>query len=111
MPTTNNHNFKPLKRKGFYEILSNPRSTFVTPPGTGFLPRETAQHHQNHIVRLVRCALRDAGIKTSEVQKYIQKTLLGGVILEEMLPSLNVGHAFCGVLWLLATSLTRSYWG
>ncbi|CAM9681709.1 unnamed protein product [Chrysoparadoxa australica] len=32
--------------KGRYETLSNPRKTFITPPGTGFLPRETAQHHQ-----------------------------------------------------------------
>jgi N6-L-threonylcarbamoyladenine synthase len=24
------------------KILSNPRETFITPPGTGFLPRETA---------------------------------------------------------------------
>ena len=23
------------------EILSNPRKTFITPPGTGFLPKET----------------------------------------------------------------------
>ena len=27
-------------------ILSNPRKTFVTPPGTGFLPKETADHHR-----------------------------------------------------------------
>ncbi len=29
-----------------YKILSNPRKTYITPPGTGFLPRETAWHHQ-----------------------------------------------------------------
>lgn len=29
-----------------YSILSNPRKTYVTPPGVGFLPRETALHHQ-----------------------------------------------------------------
>ncbi len=26
-------------------ILANPRKTFITPPGTGFIPRETAVHH------------------------------------------------------------------
>ena len=31
---------------GEYSILSNPRKTYVTPPGHGFLPRETAWHHQ-----------------------------------------------------------------
>jgi N6-L-threonylcarbamoyladenine synthase len=27
-------------------ILSNPRLTFITPPGTGFLPKETGEHHR-----------------------------------------------------------------
>lgn len=31
---------------GQYSILSNPRKTYITPPGHGFLPRETALHHQ-----------------------------------------------------------------
>ena len=29
-----------------YTILSNPRKTYITPSGQGFLPRETAWHHQ-----------------------------------------------------------------
>ena len=36
-----------------YSILANPRKTYITPPGTGFMPRETAWHHQK-----VRCWLR-----------------------------------------------------
>ena len=43
-----------------YHILANPRKTFIAPTGQGFLPRETAWHHQAHIVALVRCALREA---------------------------------------------------
>jgi len=39
---------------GSYEILSNPRKTYITPAGQGFLPRETAWHHQQHINALVR---------------------------------------------------------
>jgi len=35
------------------EIFSNPRKTFVTPPGTGFLPRETAYHHRKVILDLI----------------------------------------------------------
>ena len=27
-------------------ILSNPRKTYITPPGTGFVPKETADHHR-----------------------------------------------------------------
>jgi N6-L-threonylcarbamoyladenine synthase len=30
-----------------YHILANPRKTFVAPTGQGFLPKETASHHQN----------------------------------------------------------------
>ncbi|SCU82813.1 LANO_0B07602g1_1 [Lachancea nothofagi CBS 11611] len=44
------------------EILSNVRDTYVTPPGEGFLPRDTARHHRNWAVRLVRLALKEAGI-------------------------------------------------
>lgn len=43
-----------------YEILSNPRKTFVAPTGQGFLPKETAWHHQQHVVALVRAALSEA---------------------------------------------------
>lgn len=28
------------------KILSNPRKTYITPPGTGFVPKETADHHR-----------------------------------------------------------------
>jgi len=53
--------------KGEYSILSNPRKTYITPAGQGFLPRETAWHHQNHVTALVRSALMDAGITDSDV--------------------------------------------
>jgi N6-L-threonylcarbamoyladenine synthase len=40
---------------GKYSILSNPRKTYVTPPGHGFLPRETAYHHQRVACRALAC--------------------------------------------------------
>ena len=43
-----------------YHILSNPRKTFIPPIGCGFLPKETALHHQQHIVPLIRTALAEA---------------------------------------------------
>lgn len=52
---------------GSGSILANPRETFVTPPGTGFLPRETANHHHKHIVRLVQDALSEAGVSPYEI--------------------------------------------
>ena len=52
---------------GAYDILANPRETYVTPPGTGFRPRETAQHHQRHVVPLVQKCLREAGVDGAQV--------------------------------------------
>jgi len=43
-----------------YTTLANPRKTYIPPVGHGFLPRETALHHQAHIVQLVRAALSEA---------------------------------------------------
>ena len=50
-----------------YTILSNPRKTYITPPGQGFLPRETAFHHQAHIVPLVVAALKEAGVGPGDI--------------------------------------------
>jgi N6-L-threonylcarbamoyladenine synthase len=66
-------------------ILSNVRHTYITPSGisscdsmycrhtiltlgrgfagTGFLPKETAEHHRKHILRLVNEALTESGLK------------------------------------------------
>ncbi|KUF99189.1 Calcium-dependent protein kinase 29 [Phytophthora nicotianae] len=52
---------------GETEILSNPRKTYITPPGQGFLPRETAWHHQNHVVGIVRAALAEAGVSPKQL--------------------------------------------
>lgn len=49
------------------DVLSNPRKTYITPPGQGFLPRDTAWHHQQHIVALVRLALSQAEVKPSDL--------------------------------------------
>ncbi|CUG93519.1 O-sialoglycoprotein endopeptidase, putative [Bodo saltans] len=49
------------------EILSNVRKTYITPPGTGFQPRETAQHHSEHILRLVQEALTVAKVTPKDL--------------------------------------------
>ncbi|KAJ0427460.1 putative N(6)-L-threonylcarbamoyladenine synthase [Helianthus annuus] len=48
-------------------ILSNPRHTYITPPGHGFLPRETAHHHLQHVLPLVKEALETAQITLKDV--------------------------------------------
>ena len=41
-------------------ILSNKRRTYCAPTGSGFLPRETANHHKKVILDLTEDALREA---------------------------------------------------
>eukprot|EP00798_Chlamydomonas_sp_ICE-L_P003468 gene3468-13528_t len=48
-------------------VLSNPRKTYITPPGTGFLPKETSMHHQANILSLVAEAIETAGVKKEEI--------------------------------------------
>ncbi|KAJ9657615.1 putative tRNA threonylcarbamoyladenosine biosynthesis protein kae1 [Coniosporium apollinis] len=52
-------------------ILANLRHTFVSPPGEGFLPKDTAKHHRAWVVRLVKQAMRQAGVRIEDVD-YIE---------------------------------------
>nr|XP_045012095.1 probable tRNA N6-adenosine threonylcarbamoyltransferase isoform X2 [Jaculus jaculus] len=49
------------------EVLANPRRTYVTPPGTGFLPADTARHHRAVILDLLQEALTEAGVTSQDV--------------------------------------------
>ena len=49
------------------QILANPRKTYISPPGTGFLPKETAEHHREHIINLIREAMKIAGINFKQI--------------------------------------------
>ncbi|XP_035683217.1 probable tRNA N6-adenosine threonylcarbamoyltransferase [Branchiostoma floridae] len=49
------------------EVLSNPRHTYITPPGQGFLPRDTAKHHQAHILDVLQQALDIAKVKPQDI--------------------------------------------
>jgi len=48
-------------------ILSNIRHTLVSPPGEGFLPKDTAKHHRSWVIRLVRQAMKEAGLGVEDV--------------------------------------------
>lgn len=49
------------------QILANIRHTYVSPPGEGFLPKDTALHHRAHITELVKRCLREANITIDDV--------------------------------------------
>ncbi|KAI1284604.1 peptidase M22, glycoprotease [Xylaria sp. FL0933] len=48
-------------------ILANIRHTFNSPPGTGFLPKDTAKHHRAFFVQIARSALRAAGVSPAQL--------------------------------------------
>lgn len=49
------------------EILANPRKTHIAPAGSGFLPKETAEHHRRHILDLISEALATAKVNLSNI--------------------------------------------
>lgn len=49
------------------EILANVRRTYITPPGEGFLPKETAQHHRSVILGILKEALTESAVKPAEI--------------------------------------------
>lgn len=49
------------------EVLSNCRRTYITPPGEGFLPRETAQHHREKALIILQEALDEAKVKPQDI--------------------------------------------
>eukprot|EP00768_Dysnectes_brevis_P004763 gnl/Dysnectes_brevis/3454_a4375_513.p1 GENE.gnl/Dysnectes_brevis/3454_a4375_513~~gnl/Dysnectes_brevis/3454_a4375_513.p1 ORF type:complete len:353 (-),score=84.30 gnl/Dysnectes_brevis/3454_a4375_513:259-1317(-) len=49
------------------EIIANVRRTYVPPTGQGFLPADTARHHRDNILPLIKESLKVAHITTSDV--------------------------------------------
>jgi N6-L-threonylcarbamoyladenine synthase len=51
---------------GSVDVLSNVRHTYVTPPGTGFLPSDTARHHRRWLVKVTKEAIARSGIRLED---------------------------------------------
>lgn len=43
------------------------RRRYITPPGEGFQPRDTARHHRSKVVDLVSRALEEAGVTPADI--------------------------------------------
>ncbi|TIB66687.1 hypothetical protein E3P77_02099 [Wallemia ichthyophaga] len=52
---------------GSVDVLSNPRHTYITPPGSGFLPADTARHHKAWLVKIIQKSLFDAELSLEDV--------------------------------------------
>ncbi|KAG2172739.1 hypothetical protein INT43_000086 [Umbelopsis isabellina] len=49
------------------KVLSNIRDTYITPPGQGFLPRDTAQHHRDCILEVLAKAMKEANLTPDDI--------------------------------------------
>ena len=60
--------------------------------GTGFLPKETAEHHRRFVVELVEQAVKEAGIKPDELDCvcYTKGPGMGG---EHRAPAISLASA------------------
>lgn len=57
----------PTENGTLVTVLSNVRHTYVTPPGEGFLPSDTARHHREWVIRVLREAVKKAGLRFSDL--------------------------------------------
>jgi N6-L-threonylcarbamoyladenine synthase len=52
---------------GSATVLSNVRHTYITPPGEGFQPRDTALHHREWAFEVIQKCLSEAKISLSDL--------------------------------------------
>ncbi|KAF9654260.1 O-sialoglyco protein endopeptidase [Thelephora ganbajun] len=52
---------------GSTTVLSNVRHTYITPPGEGFLPQDTARHHRQWIHSVIKDSLKQAGVEIHDL--------------------------------------------
>lgn len=57
----------PTENGTLVTVLSNVRHTYVTPPGEGFLPSDTARHHREWVIRVLREAVKKAGLRFGDL--------------------------------------------
>jgi len=48
-------------------VLSNVRHTYITPPGEGFQPRDTALHHRKWALEVITDALTTASVSLADI--------------------------------------------
>ena len=78
-------------------VLSNLRDTYNSPPGTGFLPKDTAAHHRNAFVSLAIRAIAEAGLSSPSSIDCICFTQGPG--MGAPLTSVAIGARTLSLLW------------
>ena len=55
------------KRKGTFKILSDVRSSYRPPEGSGIHPREASRHHANVCIRMLKEAVKRSSLKLEDI--------------------------------------------
>jgi N6-L-threonylcarbamoyladenine synthase len=61
------------KRKGTFRILSDVRSSYRPPEGSGIHPREASRHHANVCSRILKEAVMRSSLKMEDIDIIIQQ--------------------------------------
>lgn len=78
------------------QVLANIRHTYVSPPGEGFLPKDTARHHRAWVVNLVRRALKEARVRVEDIDCICYTK---GPGMGASLQSVALAARLLGLLW------------
>lgn len=89
-------------------VLANPRRTYVTAPGTGFLPGDTARHHRAVILDLLQEALTEAGLTPKDIDCIAYTKGKAGVVVSKGECGWNYHHPCYTFSNLLYTSFLIS---
>ena len=54
-----------------------PWRTYITPSGEGFLPRDTANHHRDNVLTVLREALEEANITPDRIDAVAYTKVIG----------------------------------
>ena len=108
------------KRKGTFKILSDVRSSYRPPEGSGIHPREASRHHANVCIRMLKEAVKRSSLKLEDIDiiGYSAGPGLGpclriGAVLARLLsayyrkPLVPVNHALAHIelgAWLTGAS-------
>ncbi|KAF8491012.1 O-sialoglyco protein endopeptidase [Gautieria morchelliformis] len=82
---------------GTTAILANVRHTYITPPGEGFLPRDTAIHHRQWALQVIKDAMKQAGVSMHDLSCicYTKGPGMGGPLQSVALVARTLSILFC----------------
>ncbi|XP_071447511.1 probable tRNA N6-adenosine threonylcarbamoyltransferase isoform X2 [Hetaerina americana] len=79
------------------KVISNRRRTYISPPGEGFLPKATAEHHRANILELLHETLTEAEVTPEEIDVicYTKGPGMGSPLVSVAVVARTVAQLWC----------------